>query len=373
MATDLETRKTTSKSEAFLQRKFAELCARVRRTDLAACMLTLPLTILCYGLAMGLFDRLISTSDLWVHIVRWAAYVGFVGTFLFLTVRAIRCAFRPVNPYFVAHQLEGTLPDAKNSLINWLDLHDEDLPAAFRKNLSTNAAEQLQESDLDQPIATRRNRLMLGALAPPTLGLVILLILGPAAFAASMLRAFLPFLATDQPQTRITLVQPAGNIDVGPGQAVTFTAKIEGRVPASNRLDAPKLLYRYQPGEDFLTQPLSADGGGTFTTQLLSTQLRTGFSYKITAGDAVTDEYQVRVRARAHVEKFAIAYLYRPYRKLPKTTATFPNKHAQVPLIHGQRGTEVEMVIRASRPLQRASVEIVIPVMVRLVSPWSSP
>ena len=35
-----------------------------------------------------------------------------------------------VNPYYAAKHVEETLPDAKNSIVNWLDLHDASLPPA---------------------------------------------------------------------------------------------------------------------------------------------------------------------------------------------------------------------------------------------------
>ena len=323
-------------------------------------MLTLPLTVLGYALVMGLFDRLVSTSDLWVHIGRRSAYVAFVGGFLFLSVRAIRCAFRPVNPYYVAHQLEGTLPDAKNSLINWLDLHDEGLPSAFQKNLSARAAEQWKDGDIDQTVTKRKNWILLGVLALPVVGLIVLAFLGSTAFMASMQRAFVPFNApAPAARTKITVVQPeAGDAEVGPTQAITIAAKIDGRVPIGNRPDAPKLLYRYQDNEDYFSQPLQFDGS-LWTTQLHPPQIRTGFSYKITAGDAETAEYQVRLRTCAHARKFEVTYLHRAYRKLPKATIVFPNEQATKPFIHGPRGSEVELVVRANRPVAKVAVEIV--------------
>jgi collagen type III alpha len=363
MATDLQTRKTSSKSEAYLQRKFAELCARIERVDLIAHLLALSLTILGYAFFIGLFDWFAgnSTANL-VRAARWISFSAFLGLFGFLLVQTARCRFRRVNPYYVAHQIEKTLPDAKNILISWLDLRDEEVQSAFQRNLSTRAAEQLQESDAEQTVKKRKNWIMLGALGLPTVGLLSLLILGPSAFASSLLRAFIPFY-TPQPvaQTQITLVQPdGGDAEVSPTQSITFAAKIEGRIPAANRPDAPKLSYRYQANEDYLPQPLQPDGAGTWTAQLHPAQLRTGFSYKISAGDAETPEHHVRVRARAHVKKFEITYYHQAYQKLPRTTTSvFPNQRETRPVIRGPRGSEVELSVRASRPVQKMSVEIV--------------
>src|ERR1051325_3501874 len=137
MATDLQTRPAISKPDAYLQRKFVELCARIRRVDRIAHLLALVLVILGYALVRGWFDWYVGNAQAnWVAPARWIGFTVFLCVFGFVLVRAIRGWFRRVNPYYVAHLLEETVPDAKNGLINWLDLHDEELPTAFQKHLS---------------------------------------------------------------------------------------------------------------------------------------------------------------------------------------------------------------------------------------------
>ena len=364
MATDLETRKSSNPSDAYLQRKFAELCARIQRADLFASLLILALVISTYGVIVGLFDWFAGNSTASsVQVTRWGGFFAFVALMTVLLVRAGQSFFRRVNPYYVAHQIETNIPDAKNILINWLDMRDAPMPTAFQRNLSARAAEQLEESDAEKMVKNRKNWILLASLALPALGLLTLLLLGPSAFAASMLRAFVPFY-TPPPiaRTHITLLQPeAGNAEVSPTQSMTFIAKIEGRVPVGTRSDAPKLSYRYQASEDYLSQPLQQDKDGLWATQLHSAQIRTGFFYKVSAGDAETSEYEVRVRTRAHVKQFDGTYHHRPYRKLPKTaTITFPNQNATKPIIHGPRGSEVELIVHTSRPAKTASIEILI-------------
>ena len=151
MATDLETRQSSSKSEAHLRRKFADLGARIQRVDIVAHLLGIVLTLLGYALAVGVFDWLVGNSTTAnVIAVRWTAFIGVLILVAFLFVQTARCFFRRVNPYYVAHRLEETVPDAKNGLINWLDLYDAEIPSAFRKNLSSRAADQWQEGDADQ-------------------------------------------------------------------------------------------------------------------------------------------------------------------------------------------------------------------------------
>lgn len=360
MATDLEASKATSKPDAFLERKFAELCGRIHRIDCLHHFLTLTLVVIVYALLRGWFDFFISNAQsTWAPAIRWVAYLVFLGFAAWLFVRLVRAGLRRVNRYYVAHLLESTVPDGKNSLINWLDMQDEDLPGAFRKNLSARAAEQLDEADLDQVTPRGKNWVLMGLHAIPMLGLFVLFVLGPLAFFASMLHAFFPFFTpTSIARTQIALVQPKGDIEVHPGETVTFIARIDGRVPAANRKDAPKLHYRYQSSEDYFTQPLEQAADGTWTTQLLPERLRTGFTYKLSAGDAETTEHQVRVRARAHVQKLDVTYHHRPYRQPATTKISFPNQQDARPSVRGVRGTEVELIVHASRPVQSSSVEL---------------
>src|ERR1019366_2910855 len=185
--------------------------------------------------------------------------------------------------------------------------------------------------------------------AVPALGLLVLLILGPSALLSSMLRAFLPFYTPPQvARTQIALVQPeGGDAEVSPTQGVAFVARLDGRFPLGNRPDAPKLSYRYQASDDYLTRPLQQDADGMWTAQLHAAQIRTGFSYKISAGDAETPEYQVRVRTHAHIKQLKITYRNRPFRNLQTRTETFPNNARTKPIVDGLLGSDVELIVRA--------------------------
>src|ERR1035438_2906367 len=95
-----------------------------------------------------------------------------------------------------------------------------------------------------------------------------------------------------------------------------------------------------------------------WTAQLHAAQIRTGFSYKISAGDAETPEYQVRVRTHAHIKQFKITYRNRPFRNLQTRTETFPNNARTKPIVDGLPGSDVELIVRASRPVKWANVEV---------------
>ena len=312
--------------------------------------------IYAYACLIGWLDYAIGiTSD----VLRWSAYIVFLLVTAMLVVQAVRLGFRRVSPYFVAHQLESRFPECKNSLINWLDLHGEELPKAFQRHLSARAAEQFRDNDADGALRQRKQWAWLGAMAPPALGLIVLLAMAPGTFLGSMAQAFAPFWTPDAgPRTQISLLQPSGDAEVDASQALLFAAKIDGRVPGEGRGDSPTLHYRYQPSEDYLMQPLRRHADGTWMGQLAPSQLRTGLLFKISAGDNATPEHRVRVRTAVHVRAFEATYYYRAYRKLPPRRVAFPNADGSTPRLHGMRGTEVELVIRATRPVQAARIEL---------------
>jgi hypothetical protein len=352
MATVQASREVSVKPETFVQRKFAELCAGIQRVERLTHALTLGLIVLGYACVFGWYDYFIGASV----SVRWVGFLAFVSVLSYFGAHAIRSSFRRINPYYVARQLERHLPESKNSLINWLDLHDDDLPSAFQKNLSARAAEQLQEGNPEAALRQRKHWVLLGITSLPTLALFVLFVLGPMAFFTSMARTFMPFWTpAHATRVQITLIQPqSGDAEVNAGQAVTFTVQIDGRVPTGNRPDAPKLRYRYQASEDFLSVPLRRDADDNWTAQLTPAQLRLGLAYQITAGDAETPVHQIRVRGRLHVQRFEVTYRHRPYRALTEPMQPFTRK----PIFHGLRGTEVELIVRANRPVQSAFIEI---------------
>lgn len=363
MATDLDRHQTdASSNEALVRRRIAAVCRRLRAAEAAGTLLLLTVLVCGYALTAALFDLATGgSSATWVLAVRWTGYGAFLAGTLALLVRLTLQLTRRINPYYAALQLERTLADAKNSLVNWLDLHkDTGVPGAFRKNLSTQAAHDLEESDPEQTLPKRRNSVLLGVGVALLVGLLVLLGRDPTQFVALMQRAFLPFLSAALPDaTEITLLRPSGgNAAVLPNQPVLFAARIDGRVALAGSPGAPALRYRYSTDDEYLRLPLQQDADGIWVARLPGEQVRTGFFYRITAGEATTPEYQVEVTARPQVHRFEITYRERPYRGTEPRTIGFPNKHARSPLVQAYPGTQVELIVRTTRSLRQATLDL---------------
>src|SRR5207244_1411075 len=87
------------------------------------------------------------------------------------------CFWRRVNPYYAARQLEQSLPDAKNSIINWLDLRDEKLPPAIRSALGVRAAKDLKQVDPEKAVNSRVPLLLGAVLAGLVLAMLVLFVM----------------------------------------------------------------------------------------------------------------------------------------------------------------------------------------------------
>ena len=339
--------KWNNRHERFVERQLRRASQRVRLLDVAQGALGAITVVLCYGLAMILLDR-------WLQFPQWIRQAGFVVLMVGLGVYLWRALVTPlvkaVNPYYAALQVEQTIPESKNSLVNWLDLHDDEIAPGVKAALGQRAAEDLKHADLDQAIQSH-NLWRLGvALFLLTTGfLACLFFFRVDQFQSLLARTFQPF-GGDSPlvkQTRITIIEPTdGNATVGTHQSVRIRIHVDGRIPTPGRPDAPRLLLRYSENEPFEARPLEPlpDAREEWSIVLTPNVVRTGFWYKVVGGDDETPEYRVQVRASPSVIRFDLLHRYRPYLRWEPRRTDNPN-------IEDYRGTEVEIQALTNRPV----------------------
>jgi len=319
MATDLRQQPKlapASKYEQLVEEQLARARGRIRRLDILGSILALLLGVLAYALVMGIVDKaldLLEAVRVTAFVVFLVALCGYLGLFAF------RLANWSVNPYYAARRLEETIPNAKNSLINWLDLRDEPMPPVIRGTLGRKAAKDLGAADLEQAVNGRRALWLAGSVGGLVLVLLVWCLMGPSQFASLLRRAFIPFeKGAIAHHTRIELLQPhGGNLTVGVREPVRIRVKVTGHVPRVNQPDALNLHFRYRQSDPYIVRPLEEDAEGEWLKTLVPDDVQTGFWYKVTGGDAATPEYQVKVRAIPQVTRFEVKYHYPDYRRLP--------------------------------------------------------
>ncbi len=321
-----------AKYETLVETRLAQARGRIRALDLTAAFLGLLIATMAFGLVMALVDR-------WFHLsalVRQIAFCVYGVAALAYLGRVIAWPlFRRVNPYYAALQVEHTLPAAKNSVVNWLDLRQHNLPPAIRGAVSHRAAVDISHVDLDEAVSPRR-ALWLGGAA---VGL-FLAVLAMALFGPGLGRVFQPFSPSNR--TEITVVKPeGGNATVSVGRAVSFEVSVQGRRP-----DSLRFLYRYEQSVPYEERPMElGDSFGQWVITMPAFEVRNGFWYKVAGGDAETEEYRVQVRPTPLITGFEVTYHHRPYTHLPDVSSDDPN-------LKGIRGTKVQVLARTNRKIR---------------------
>ncbi len=345
-------RSAAARSEAIVAGQLRQVRQRIRLLDVTAALLGFAILTMLYGLGMVLADRAYEMTAL-VRQLAFGVYLLSAGLYLGSTLVWPLC--RRVNPYYAALQVEQTVPEAKNSVISWLDLHEQPLPASIRAAVSNKAARDISEADLECAVSPRRNLWLTAAVFALGLALLAQLVIGGPQFFSLLRRAFMPFSeGRITTRTQLRLLKPeTGDITVPVGRAVSFAVEVRGKVPSSTRPDALRLLYRYHQEDPYEEQRLEpGDNPGEWATIVPAFQVHNGFWYKVAGGDAETPEYHVSVRSTPLLTDFEAIYRFRPYLGWKEQTTREPNLKAL-------RGTEVTLIARANRNVREAKLELI--------------
>src|SRR5262249_48412474 len=138
---------------AFVNAQLARAEKRIRALDVGAALLGFAALLCVFAAALSLADRAWSLPP-------WARQLGLVGFLLgggaYLYFPAAGPLLYRVNPYYAAQRVEQTMPGAKNSVVNWLDLQQQKLPPAIRAAVGQKAAKDLSKADIDSAFSGRR-------------------------------------------------------------------------------------------------------------------------------------------------------------------------------------------------------------------------
>jgi len=335
MATLLDAPKPTAKVEEFVERQLTAARRRVRVLDFFLVGLTLAVGSLAFLLATLLVDRYVETP----RGTGWAVLGGYVGLAAgFLYWALFRPERRSINPYFAARQVEQNVPDAKNSLVTFVDFEeDAKLPGSIRNAISQKAARDLKKVDLNRAIENRK--------------IIWLAIAAGIFLLASVVVAFLP-----PTRTELSLEQPkTGDITVFNNQEVTFEVRVRGRVPSPNDADAVRLRMWYNPDdpdgyEDRPLQPVEGDRR-RFTLTVPPRQVRNGFHYRILAGNTKTAEYTVTCKIIPEFTGFDVNYEFPAYLRRAAEQTNDANLLAPY-------GTVATLTVGTNREVKHGHIEI---------------
>ncbi|MFM7096265.1 MAG: DUF4175 family protein, partial [Gemmataceae bacterium] len=344
MATELKSPPTIrpSRSVRAVEDQIERIEKQIRWIDVGTGAFGLLVMLFSYALVVILLDRFLALSSL----ARQVLFAGLVASMAWWVYKRILTPLvRSINPVYAALILEQSIPDAKNSVVNWVDLKDDRIPETVKLALGKRAARDLKPHEGDEFVSSKQ-LFLVGTLAGFLFfGLVLLLVFfGKAPFFSILGRTFTPFVETTiATRNTVAVITPEqGNITIAMGMPVDIVAKVSGKLPPSGSAESPRLLMRYHENEPWQTKFLEVgDIGGEHKIRIPSNEVRSGFSYLVAAGDARTRPFQVDVRLTPVIIDFQAAYKYRPYTGLPESTTAQRKLSAAV-------GTSVKLRVRAN-------------------------
>jgi collagen type III alpha len=342
-----------AKLESEVDRQIEKIVRRIRLHDACAGVALLAVIVLGYVALAMVLDR-------WLELPDWSRQLGFVGLLAASGAIAWYAIARPlrrtVNPLYAAKEVEDTAEEAKNSVVNWVDLHDKPMNESVRAAVAARAARLLKEADLDK--AGESKRLLYFGWSVGVLVVVfaaLFMVFKPVVFTSLLGRAVNPFssgaIAT---RTQLTLVEPAGgDLTVTAGQPVTVAVDVGGKVPDAEAPDRLRVLLRHNLADaNYDELPLEpADATRRWTVRLAERHVQNGFWYKVAGGDAETPEYRVTVRPKPTFTAFDVRYEYPEYLRMKADSSTTPH-------IEAHRGTVVTILAKANRELKNGRAAI---------------
>jgi collagen type III alpha len=340
---------SAAKVEARLTKELASASSRIRFSDLLNGTLSLFVIILGYTLLAVLFDRLFELP----------AFIRFFGFTAFLAVagfvvwwQIVRPLRSQVNPRFAARQVEATIPDAKNAVINWVDLEDAQVSENIRAAVGNRAAQEVAAADVSKVGESRRFLWLICSVGLLCATLAVLFfVVKSAPFFSLLKRAYNPFTsAIIATRTEIVLEEPlAGDATVTSGDSLNVRVNLRGSLPDPKGPQATRMLVRYNLDspevEEFHLE--NAGSSREWAWKVPPSIVQNGFRYRITAGDATTPEYTVTVRTRPTLRDFRVKYEYPAYTRLKPEESTDPR-------LEGYRGTQVTLSATGNRAIKDA-------------------
>lgn len=323
------------RDEEFVERQLVAARRRVRLLDYFLAGLSLGVVSLFLLLIALLVNRYFETP----RGTGWAAlgvYLALAGGFLYLSL--FRTSRRQINPYFAARRVEETVPNAKNSLVTWVDFEeDERLPGSIRTAIGQKAARDLKGVDLNRAIENRR--------------ILWLAIAAGVFLLANVVVAFLK-----PTRTELRLEEPKdGDITVFNNQDVNFQVHVTGRIPSPNDADAVRLRlwYNADDAEAYEDRPMhpAEDDRRQFLLTVPAKQVRNGFQYKVLAGKTETPAYTVTCKIIPEFTGFDVRYDCPTYVKRTTEPTNDPNLLAPY-------GTQAKLIATVNREVKHGHIEI---------------
>ena len=272
------------------------------------------------------------------------------GAVYFLGVKVLHRVARRLTDEMVAAHVERSHPDLDNYLINAILLQKAQFADPITRRMATSqlgeaarAVDSLSPADSTGRKGLRKWALVAGGLC---LSSVLYAVVLPAYFSNALQRYAAPQKYIP-PISAIILTVTPGNAEKLQGESLV----VEARGPANVYAEKAEITFEDRASGRRETKPMAFEGG-CFTYEFAG--LQSDFSYRVSAGDFVSDRYAVVVRTRPGVREVKLTYVYPSYMNLPdKAEPPSPIGNISAPI-----GARVRIEASADRPLKSAGLSV---------------
>ena len=327
------------KLEAFSERRRKLIVIR----GLAAALATLLATMMIVALVDWLF--ILQEWQRWT--LSGLAYAAVIVAEWRSCVRLLLHAPKPRE---LARLIEHAEPELREDLISAVELGESDSAfdsVQFRNLVQANVANRIQGVDMNRllPVQLLRRTLIIAG---------VVVVCCAAAFIVSgsqlgtlLMRAMLPMAnlaRVSKVQVRIVEPSPA-NAVVPQGDSVPLVIKVAGPRTTKAILET----FTLSGGRQLI--PMSMEGDDQFNASLHVG--REDVLYRVHAGDAITEKFQLRAAARPHVARFHKTFRLPAYTKAPEKSVT--EEHGDLIALEG---TEVALQIETDQKVKVAELRL---------------
>ncbi|MDZ4687029.1 MAG: hypothetical protein SH850_18285, partial [Planctomycetaceae bacterium] len=325
---------------------------QIRATDLLMAGTVAAVIVVAYLLAFVVADQWLFAGGLpsawrWTGLLVWiAALCGWLVWKFGVPL------LNSVTGLFAAQQVERAEPGLRSNLLNWVDLQTAGRPVdpTVLRAIERQAAVQLSKMDVNQAIDHRPLLRSGYALLSVMMLFCLYAIVSPKKLTPSLWRV-LPIADVAVPtRTEIRSVTP-GDADVLARSLMEVTVELGGDIPKQVRLVYTTSDQKFRD-EPVLLQP-DGEAGTRYHTVLAGESgqgLLRDLTYRIEAGDAVSQDFRVTVAQPPSARVEQIQITPPEYTRLPQETIAGGQ-------FTGWEGSQVVLTATVNLPVRSARLQ----------------
>ena len=340
--------------EDFIETRLEQTRHQVRLVEVASGLMLLAAASLLFFLGVAVLDQWVFNHGL-NFIARLGLFLVWVaGAGVFVWRFLLPPLANRINPVFAAQAIEKSRPTLKNSLINFLLLrrHQQDVMPVVYRAMEHRAAADLLKVKVEHAVDHSRMLHLAYLLGGVVVVFAIYLAISPKSPLVSAARVIWPWSSIPAP-TRVRIDE------IRPGDAIVFTddrQEITAQVTGLRDGEDVALLVSTADGQvvDDRVPMTAVDDAHNYRCEL--PEGAGGFQqdtfYRITAGDATTQQYKLEAQIAPTIAVDRIDYRFPAYTELKDRTVANQGD------IKALEGTQVTIHATANMDIKDARIDL---------------